>query len=170
MYSFGRRSLEIISELHSMFHKPLFEVIKVIDIKMLEAKRIGVRQNLLFESGASTVEFPNSAHNPLEDDHPVFAFDAMPYYPEIPGGIDWRSDKELLAAIKRGNIEEAQGIVENIRRMRHAAGIIIGVFHAHGIPIVNGRDWNKDNRFNDHKFNDSPHYQHLHWRKSRNEI
>jgi len=160
----------MIGELHPMFHDPLMEIIKIIDIKILEARRQEVRQNKLFDEGRTTVMFPDSAHNPLIDAQVVFAFDAMPYYPEIPDGIDWRSDKELFEAIKRGDEREAREIIENIRRMRNCAGIIRGVFHAHGIPLINGRDWNADNRFNDHRFNDSPHYQHRDWRKLRNEL
>jgi len=170
MYNFGKRSMQVIETLHPSFRPPLMDVIKVVDITMLEGLRPSVRQNLLKEMGATTVEYPDSAHNALKEGDPVYAFDGMPYTKGMPGGIDWRSGKELWAAIKRGNSKEAQEILENIKRIRHTAGIIIGVFYAHGIPLVNGADWDGDNQFNDHGFIDSPHYQHREWRKLRNEL
>ena len=170
MYSYGRRSMQVIETLHPSYRPPLMDVIKIVDITMLEGLRIAARQNMLFESSATTVKYPDSAHNALKEGDPVFAFDAMPYTPGMPGGVDWRSDKELWAAIKRRDSKEAAEILENIKRIRNAAGIIIGVFHVHGIPLINGADWNGDNQFNDHRFSDSPHNQHREWRRLRNEL
>lgn len=167
MYKYGRRSLEIIDELHPMFWAPLMDVIKIVDITLTNAARGEAEQNEKFKSGASQVKFPNSAHNPLKPADPVFAFDAMPYTKGIPGGIDWRTGKEIYAAINKSNYADVADILENIRRIRHTAGIIIGVFHAHGIPLINGADWDGDNKFNDQKFTDSPHYQHKYWKNLR---
>jgi len=170
MYKYSDSSLLVVSELDPSYEAPLMEVIKRVDIKLLEGRRIEDRQNMLFDEGRTTVKYPDSAHNPLKDSDRVFAFDAMPYYPEKPHGVDWRGTKELWAAVERGDMKEAAEILENIKRMRHCAGVIIGVFHAHGIPLVNGADWDGDNRFDDHNFVDSPHYQHMYWKRLRQEL
>lgn len=167
MYRYGRNSMNAIKTLHPSFVPPLMDVIKIVDISISCGARGEIEQDEKFSSGVSTVKFPDSAHNPLAEDDKVFAFDGMPYTRGIPGGIDWRTQKELFKAIDRGNFTEAYEILENIRRIRHTAGIIIGVFHVHGIPLINGADWDGDNQFNDHKFTDSPHYQHKNWKKLR---
>ena len=169
-YKFGRRSLEVRDQLHPMFHAPLDDVIEIVDITLIAGARDEAEQDAKFNSGASQVRFPDSAHNILKRADPAFAFDGMPYTAGYPGGIDWRTGKELFKAIDRGNFTEAKEILENIKRIRHTAGIIIGVFHAHGIPIINGADWDGDNKFNDQVFVDSPHYQHKNWRALRDEL
>lgn len=170
MYRYGRNSMNNIKTLHPTFVQPLMDVIKIVDISVSCGARGELEQDEKFVSGASTVKFPDSAHNPLSEGDKVFAFDAMPYTRGIPGGIDWRTAPELFKAMERGDLDEAKDILENIRRIRHTAGIIIGVFHAHGIPIINGADWDGDNKFNDQKFIDSPHYQAKNWRALRNEL
>ena len=170
MARFGRRSLFVKSTLHPMLHAPLDEAIQIVDFSLLEGARFEDKQNLLFSQGNSTVEFPESAHNPLKEDDLVFAFDAMPYTKDYPGGIDWRTDEALYDAVTRNDVKEIAAILENIKRIRHTAGVIIGVFAAHDIPLINGSDWDGDNRFNDHTFSDSPHYQHRDWRELRNEL
>ena len=168
MYSYGRRSRAVRDSLHPMFHEPLNEIITIVNISLLEGSRLEGKQNLYFEQGRTKVEFPDSAHNPLKLDDPVFAFDAWLYNPDYPGNYDWRSDKELYEAIKRNDEKEVMEILENIKRIRNTAGIIIGVFAAHDIPLINGADWDGDNKFNDQGFVDSPHYQHRDWRELRN--
>jgi hypothetical protein len=169
-YRYGRKSLAVKATLHPMFHAPLDDIIKIVDITLTTGARDEPKQNEKFNSGASQVRFPGSAHNILKPGDPSFAFDGMPYTAGIPGGIDWRTGKELFKAINKGDFTEAYAILENIKRIRHTAGIIIGVFHAHGIPLINGADWDGDNKFNDQKFIDSPHYQHKNWRALRDEL
>lgn len=167
MYRYGRRSFKVIDELRPEYRAPLMDVIKIINISLYKGLRPQDEQTEAFLAGASTVEFPNSAHNPLYVEQKVFGFDAMPWHDDYPGGIDWRSDKEFIEAIARRDMDEAREILENIKRMRHTAGVIIGVFHVHGIPLINGNDWDADNKFNDHSFYDSPHYQHRDWKRLR---
>ena len=161
--------MQVVDELHPTFRPPLMDVIKIVNISLLKGMRPQQEQMEAFEDGASTVPYPNSGHNVLYEGQPVWAFDAMPYYADKPGGIDWRTQKELLKAMQAGRFSNASEILENIKRIRHTAGVIIGVFHAHGIPLVNGADWDADNKFNDHTFVDSPHYQHRDWKKLRHE-
>jgi hypothetical protein len=170
MARFGRRSQAVKASLHPMFHKPLDVAIQIVDFSLFEGARLEGKQNLLFKQGKTKVQFPDSAHNPLKLDDPVFAFDAMPYTVGYPGGTDWRTAKELFAAIDRNDEKEVKEILENIKRIRHTAGIIIGVFAAHDIPLINGADWDGDNIFDDQNFVDSPHFQHRNWRELRNGI
>lgn len=167
-FRYGRKSLAVRATLHPMFHAPLDSAIEITDITLITGARHEPEQNEKFASGASQVRFPEGAHNPLKPDDPVFAFDAMPYTKGYPGGIDWRTGKELFKALDKGHYTDVHEILENIRRIRYTIGIIIGVFYAHGIPLINGGNWDGDVKFNDQRFIDLPHYQHRNWRELRN--
>lgn len=172
MYSYGRRSFAVLDELHPSFRPPLMDVIKIVNISLLKGMRPREEQREAFAIGASMVNWPDSAHNLLEEnieELKVYAFDAMPWYADKPGGIDWRTDKELADAIARQDAEEFSEILENIKRIHYTTGIIRGVFRAHGIILINGSDWDGNNKFDDHTFTDSPHYQALYWKKLRHE-
>ena len=169
MYSYGKRSMQVVGEVHPSYRAPLLDIIKIVDISLLKGIRPQGEQKEVFNSGASTVDYPNSGHNILYPEQKVWAFDAMPYYSDKPGGIDWRTSKELYAALRVGRLSEANEILENIKRIHYAVGVIKGVFHAYGIPLINGNDWDGDNKFNDHTFVDSPHFQHRDWKKIRHE-
>ena len=167
MYRYGRRSLAVIEQLPPEYKAPLMDVIKIVDISLLEAIRLKDKQNAAVSAGASTVLWPNSAHNILYEGQKARGFDAMPWYADKPGGIDWRTDKEFVEAISRRDMDEAKEILENIKRIHYTTGVVRGVFRAHGIILINGNDWDGDNEFDDHNFTDSPHYQEITWKKKR---
>lgn len=169
MYSYGRRSQAVLDELDPAFRPPLMDVIKIVNISLLEGMRPEDEQNAKVEAGASKVIWPNSAHNVLYKSQKVRGFDAMPWYADKPGGIDWRTDKELAEAIARQDAEAFKDILENIKRIHYTTGIVRGVFRAHGIILINGNDWDGDNEFDDHSFSDSPHYQVINWKALRHE-
>ena len=113
-------------------------------------------QDEAFSGGVSTKEWPNSRHNKI----PSSAMDLAPYYPEVPkGGIDWRTDAALMVAIKRGDMREIKSILENIKRWMAFSGFIRGVGVGKGVILRSGSDWDSDQRFNDHKLIDLPHFE-----------
>lgn len=115
------------------------------------------KQNEALANGTSTKPFGASKHNKLPSD----AVDAGPYYPEVPaGGIDWRTDKELLIAAQRGDWVAFRAILENIKRWYAFSAFVRGVGWGKGRYIIrSGCDWNNDQRFNDHSLIDLPHQE-----------
>lgn len=113
-------------------------------------------QNKAVADGKSTKPFPSSKHNQTPSD----AVDAGPFYPEVPaGGIDWRTDAELMTAARRGDFEVVKTILENIKRWHGFIGFVRGVGAAKGYKIRSGGDWSGDHRFNDQKLIDLPHFE-----------
>jgi hypothetical protein len=113
-------------------------------------------QTAAVAAGNSTLPFGKSKHNAL----PSLAVDAAPFYPEVPtGGIDWRTDAELMKAAKEGRFEDVKTVLENIKRWHTFGGFVRGYGAALGIKIRWGGDWNSDCRFNDHRLVDLPHFE-----------
>jgi len=167
-FSFGRRSKEAIDTLQPPLQKVLYRAIEIVDITVLKGRREKEEQDAKFESGASQVKYPDSAHNVLVPTYKAWGFDAMPYTPGIPGGVDWRTDKEMFEALKAGDMREALEILENIKRIKMVSGIILGIAYEQGIRLVNGSDWDGDLNFMEHSLKDSPHYQPINWKELRN--
>ena len=70
-------------------------------------------QNEATANGTSTKKWPDGKHNRLPSD----AVDAGPVYRGAPkGGIDWRTDKELMISAQNGDWEVFKAILENIKR------------------------------------------------------
>lgn len=113
-------------------------------------------QEKALQDGFTTKPFGSSTHNFLPSD----AVDAAPYYPEVPkGGIDWRTDKELLFCARNGDWDLFKTILENIKRWHSFSAFVRGVGAAKGYTIRSGCDWNNDQRFNDHNLIDLPHHE-----------
>lgn len=113
-------------------------------------------QTAAVAAGASKAPWPTSLHNKV----PSLAVDAAPFYPEVPaGGVDWRTDAELLEAAKKQDWPAVRAILENIKRWHNFAGYVQGVGEVMGVPLTWGGDWNGDSRFSDEKLVDLPHFQ-----------
>ncbi len=113
-------------------------------------------QDAAMVAGASTKPWPASKHNLT----PSQAADAAPYYADVNnGGIDWRTDAELLKAAREGRFEDVKAILENIKRWYSFGGFVRGVGAAKGVRIRWGGDWDGDCRFNDHTLVDLPHFE-----------
>lgn len=111
-------------------------------------------QEKALADGFTTKPFGASKHNRMPSD----AVDAGPFYPEVPaGGIDWRTDKELMIAARNGDWAAFKAILENIKRWYSFSAFVRGVGAAKGYRIRSGCDWNNDQRFNDHSLIDLPH-------------
>lgn len=126
------------------------------DHTILCGHRGELEQNRAFADKRSTKRWPDSNHNKL----PSPAVDAAPWYPEAPnGGIDWRTDAELMKAARAGDWAAVVAILENIKRWMAFGGFIRGIGAAKGIRIRHGGDWDGDQRFNDHTLIDLPHFE-----------
>ena len=133
-----------------------------VDLTVITGKRPPTEQADAYAQGLSQARPGESPHNvePL-----AFATDIMPYYREVEGGIDWRGMKELAEAIQRGDGQAVEDIVEVIKRRNYFIGYAMGVADSMGLDLVNGQDWDKDGRFNEHDFQDSPHWQYRLWKQ-----
>jgi peptidoglycan L-alanyl-D-glutamate endopeptidase CwlK len=75
MYTFGKRSLDNLSQAHLDLQVIFHEVIKVIDCSIICGHRGEIEQNEAFDKGFSKLKFPKSKHNSL----PSMAVDCVPY-------------------------------------------------------------------------------------------
>lgn len=164
MPSFSRRSRNI-KDTCTLVLRTLFDrIIMRRDCTVLNdgGARTVERQAELSSTGVSQVKDPlKGKHVPKHPDGTYDpngksqAIDVMPYY----GGVDWRTDKELWDAVEAGNMKEARGILENIKRLHNFTGYVQGVADEMGIAVRNGQDWDSDGKFNDQRFTDSPHWE-----------
>lgn len=102
MPSFGNRSRRMLATCHTELAVLAEEAIAVgMDFTVLEGHRSAGRQEHLFRTGFSRVQFPNSRHNFL----PSEAFDIAPY------PIDWKDSGRFyhLAGILRSIADGALG-------------------------------------------------------------
>jgi peptidoglycan L-alanyl-D-glutamate endopeptidase CwlK len=159
MYSLSRSSKSKLDTCDPRIVVVVYGVLKIMDIKVLCGVRGPQEQNKAYKEGKSHATWPNSAHNVLKPGDLSLAIDLAPYQADKPGGIDRRTDKALWEAVSRGDMEEAKEILENIKRWKAMVGAVLGVAAAKGVKMINGSDWDKDFRFNDHNFIDSPHFQ-----------
>lgn len=86
MFEFGERSLEVLNELDPRLQEIMIELIQIIDVSLIEGHRDAKTQNLLFNSGRSKLEWPNSKHNSM----PSRAVDVVPY------PIDWANRERFV--------------------------------------------------------------------------
>ena len=83
MPSFSERSKKNLLNAHEDLQKICNEAIKIVDFSVLDTYRDKEKQDYLFNSGLSKLQWPNSKHNKM----PSLAVDVVPY------PIDW-NDKE----------------------------------------------------------------------------
>ena len=87
MPAFSTRSMERLSTCDPRLVELFMEVVKVYDCSVIEGRRSRERQDELYRTGFSRVQYPNSRHNPK----PSMAVDVSPY------PIDW-NDRERFVA------------------------------------------------------------------------
>jgi peptidoglycan L-alanyl-D-glutamate endopeptidase CwlK len=157
MPKFSQSSKEKLETCDVRLQIVLNKAIELVDFTVIEGRRSKERQDRLFIEGKTKVKWPDSYHNTLDPEGLAKAVDIAPWYPEK--GIDWRTDHALWNAVQAGNFEEAREVLENIKRWKALIGVILGIAYGKGIALVNGSDWDRDFRFDDHRFVDSPHFQ-----------
>lgn len=87
MPRFSQRSLNNLSSCDPRLMALFMEVVRVYDCTIIEGHRSEERQDELYRTGFSKVQFPNSRHN----SNPSLAVDVAPY------PIDW-NDRERFVA------------------------------------------------------------------------
>jgi len=131
MYSFSQVSLKNLSECHPDLQRIAHEAIKCVDFKVIEGRRTKSRQTLLYATGKSKVEWPDSKHNTTPDQPQSLAFDFHP----VP--LNW----------------------EDIPQFSYVAGVLRGVAGMMGIPFRWGADWDRDGQIADERFRDYGHVE-----------
>lgn len=133
MYKFSDRSLRALQDCHPDLKTIANEVIKHIDIIVLEGHRGEEMQNKMKAEGKSQLRFPQSKHNKM----PSLAMDIAPY------PVDWNNRERFFYMA---------GIVKGIAVTLKQKGLI-----CHDIRW--GGDWDKDGETTDNRFDDLPHIE-----------
>lgn len=138
MYHFSPKSLKKLNECDEVIQKIMFDVIQIVDITILEGFRNEEKQNEMFMTGKSKLEWPNSKHN----SNPSQAIDIAPYPIIWPDPLKYPHDWQKYLA-----------------RFYYLGGIVIGLGRVHGVRIRWGGDWNMNNSFTDQTFDDLVHFE-----------
>lgn len=133
---FGKKSFAELQTLDQDLQRIVRIAILYVDFSILTGQRNEARQNELFATGASKVEFPNSKHNRF----PSHAFDFAPY------PIDWG-----------GRPEDMKKMAE--KRFYLYAGLFRGLGLGLGIQLRTGADWDGDGEIEDQTFHDLGHVE-----------
>ena len=132
MPAFGKRSRDRIATLDSRW-KPLLEsAIEEIDFTVICGHRDIEAQTRAFDSGHSTVSWPNSKHNK----NPSLAVDLAPWHTDAPH-IHWKEDREFI----------------------FLAGLIFAYGRILHLDIRWGGDWDGDFDQSDQTFMDIGHFE-----------
>lgn len=101
MYKYGKKSKAKLETCHPDLQDIFNELVKVMDVTILEGHRGQILQDLYFSQGKSKVKWPNGKHNKK----PSKAVDSAPY------PIDWKDEKRFIymAGIIKG-IAHMKGI------------------------------------------------------------
>ena len=135
MYKFGPSSLARRATLHPDLQVLCDAVLKQRDCSVLCGTRPKEEQDKAFNSGASSVQWPNSKHNHT----PSLAVDLAPYIP----GVDTYSHDQCL---------HFAGFV-----MAIAGQLLLDGKITHKIRW--GGDWDSDHNVTDNTFNDLVHFE-----------
>lgn len=126
-YEFGKRSLEVRSELHPYLRLIVDHLITMVDVSLVSGLRDASEQRELYSRGASKLCWPTSRHNRTIDAHLSHmefelsdAVDIIPY----PSGYT------------------------DVEQMVYIIGLARGIARSHGIEIRCGLDWNGDGKLN----------------------
>ena|SRR5688572_12412576 len=101
MFPFGKKSLEVRSQLHPDLQKVVDEVSKTVNCSLICGHRNEADQNRAFAEGKSKLKWPKSRHNSW----PSEAVDIVPY------PVDWKDIKAFKAmAVKIKEAAETVGV------------------------------------------------------------
>ena len=137
MTSFGKTSSKRIQTCNDELQRLFLLVVRTYDCSILCGTRGKEAQTKAYESGNSSVQYPDSRHNKFPSD----AVDIAPY------PIDWGEE---------GSAEQRK---KAIARFYHFAGYVKAKAEVLGIDIRWGGDWDGDNDFSDQSFDDLVHWE-----------
>ena len=132
MAKFGKSSASRLESCHPDIQQVMNKVIEHYDCTIVCGHRGKADQDKALADGLSQLPFPKSKHNTF----PSLAVDVAPYI-TADGEIPWQ-DTEAFAKL---------------------AGYILAVADMEGVSLRWGGDWDSDNRTDDEKFRDRPHFE-----------
>jgi hypothetical protein len=134
MPKFGSTSKAKLATCHPDIQRVLNEAIKHVDFSVTCGERSMLDQNIAFDTGMSTVRWPNSKHNVTEGiREDADAVDVAPYV----NGIKW----------------------DDLEGFTLLSGIIKGIAIMMGVDLRIGVDWDGDLFVKEHSFIDRPHIE-----------
>ena len=157
MPNFGNASKARLNTLCPELVEVAYDAIQVIDFSVIETVRGKPLQDKYFNSGTSTVQWPNSKHN-VYDLRPLpEAMDLWPYVKPFGALSGHPTQVEKIAAeTGRSKSEVREFIYKAFARM---AGVIEACAHQRGYKVRWGGDWDGDYNLIDQKFHDLPHIE-----------
>ncbi len=142
MPKFGTASSKRLASCHPDLITIFSAVIRRIDCIVIEGHRKEKRQNELYRTGKSQVQWPNSKHNTL----PSMAVDVAVYHPERPH-IHWSDADEFVWFAEK--VSATANHLYHMGEIEHL--------------IRSGTDWDQDgvrvDRDPDESFFDGPHFE-----------
>ena len=145
MPAFGERSKQHLAEADPDLQRIANELIQIIDVTVVDARRTMAEQIKNVEKGVSkTLE---SRHLPNAITGLSDALDMMPY------PLAWAAIERGLRAMK-----EADPAMETARAYI-MVGMVAGIAHMLKIKIRQGADWDGDENLAEHSFIDLPHVE-----------
>ncbi len=129
MYKFGKRSREILKGVDHRIIMILDELIKIMDVTIIEGLRSAKRQEQLLKKGATKVKYSKHMEGK--------AVDLAPYDPTVKGKIDW-NDRDTFY---------------------YMGGMIRGIAKQLEINVRYGGDWDGDGNTKNNSFDDLVHFE-----------
>jgi peptidoglycan LD-endopeptidase CwlK len=129
MYKFGKRSRERLKGVDHRIIMILDELIKIMDVTIIEGLRSAKRQEQLLKKGATKVKYSKHMEGK--------AVDLAPYDPTVKGKIDW-NDRDTFY---------------------YMGGMIRGIAKQLEINVRYGGDWDGDGNTKNHSFDDLVHFE-----------
>jgi len=129
MPRFGKTSKERLKGVDTRLVNVLNELIKIMDVTIIEGVRSSKRQEELLKKGATKVKYSKHIEGK--------AVDLAPYDRTVKGKIDWK-DRD---------------------RFHYMGGMIRGIAKQLNIPVRWGGDWDSDGEVKDNGFDDLVHME-----------
>jgi peptidoglycan L-alanyl-D-glutamate endopeptidase CwlK len=129
MYKFGKRSRERLKGVDHRIIMILDELIKIMDVTIIEGLRSAKRQEQLLKKGATKVKYSKHMEGK--------AVDLAPYDPTVKGKIDW-NDRDTFY---------------------YMGGMIRGIAKQLEINVRYGGDWDGDGNTKNNSFDDLVHFE-----------
>jgi peptidoglycan L-alanyl-D-glutamate endopeptidase CwlK len=142
-YKFGKTSLQRLSTCDSRIQLIMSELIKIMDVTVLEGHRTSEQHAINIKNGATKVPYEKSKHST----YPSNAIDIAPW--PIPTG--WGSSGSDGVYSESEQKERA--------KFYYMAGLVLGISQSLGISLRWGGDWNGNNSFDDQRFDDLVHFE-----------
>lgn len=157
MPSFGNASRARLNTLCPELVEVAHDAIEIIDFSVIETIRGKPLQDKYFNSGTSSVQWPDSKHNVFEDRLLPEAMDVWPYVPPF-GALSGHPTQitEIANSTGRSEREVKEFIYKAFARM---AGVIEACAAIRGHRVRWGGDWDGDYNLIDQKFHDLPHVE-----------